>query len=93
MSLPQPFLAAITDTQWTVYGTGFGALLVAITTISVALINRSTGKANNKATESVVTVAELTEALASERLKTSSMSSEITTLKNELRWLRKQLEK
>jgi hypothetical protein len=86
-------LAALTDTQWTVFGGGFGALLVAVTTISVALINRSTGRQNNKDTSSVLTVAELTEALSSERLKTSALSSEITTLKNELRWLRKQLEK
>lgn len=93
MTSPLPVLAAMTDAQWGVAGGAFTAVLVAITTISVALINRSTGKQNSKDTESVLTVAELTEALSAERLRTSSMSSEITTLKNEIRWLRKQLER
>lgn len=90
-----PALAAMTDTQWTVLGGGFGALLVAITTISVALINKSgqTTKQDAKDTTAVLTVAELTEALSAERMKTSAQSSEITRLKDENKWLRRQQER
>lgn len=94
MTSPLPLLATLTDTQWTVLGGGFGALLVAITTISVALINRGVGKQQEaKDTTAVMTVAELTEALSSERMKTSAQSSEIIRLKDEIKWLRKQQER
>lgn len=100
MTSPWPLLLVMTDTQWTVLGGAFGALLLAITTISVALINRSTGKQNSKDETAVETVADLTIELSNERLKTteqglkiSAQSSEITRLKDENKWLRKQQEK
>lgn len=81
-----PVLAAMTDTQWTVAGGAFGAVLLAITTISVALISRSTSKQATKDETAVETVAALTLEIAELRTKVSGQASEI-------RWLRKQLER
>lgn len=93
-SPPYPLLAALTDTQWTVLGGGFGALLVAITTISVAMINsRAAAKQNKKDESAVVTVGELTISLSATREELAGVKAELSSAKSEIRWLRKQQEK
>lgn len=86
MTSSLPLLAAMTDTQWTVAGGAFTAALVAITTISVALINRKTDKQNSKDETAVETVAKLT-------LEVAELRTRVSGLTSENRWLRKQLEK
>lgn len=90
-----PLLLAVTlePHHWVFLGIAVTAISGTITAISVAMINRSTGKQDKKDETAVSTVAELTTSLSGAREEIAGLRSENTTLRAEVRWLRKQQEK
>ncbi len=84
---------ALTEVQWAFAGIAVTAVCTTVTAISVALINRSTGKQDKKDKTAVETVAELTTSLSDSREEVAGLRARVSSLESENRRLWKQVGK